>query len=72
MPNNSMNSTGLSSGLLKAIPFVNYLSFQVTVRQNLKESKITGFIKSLKNLMTISNTNTYFLTALIFIRMDAL
>src|SRR3989338_9590719 len=66
---NFVNNIGSSSGLLKVIPFVNYLSFQVTAHQNLKESKITGFIKSLKNRMITPNINTYFLTARTFIKM---
>lgn len=69
---NIVNNIGLSYGLLKAIPFVNYPSFQATADQNLKESKITGFIKNLKNIMTIPNTNTCSLTALTFIKMGVL
>ena len=57
MLNDSMNDTGLSYGLKRAIVLGNYASSQVTAHLNLNISKIIGSNNYLMNNLIILSTN---------------
>ena len=72
MSKNVMKNFGSSSGSWKAIPSVNYPSFQATANQNLNASKTIGLAKHPKRALTIPASNAFCSTALTFTKMDAL
>jgi hypothetical protein len=69
---NIVSRSGSNYGLVRVIPFDNYVSFQSIANQNYIASKTTGLILYLKKRLIFQDVSIFSMMELIFIKKDVL
>ena len=69
---NIVSRSGSNYGLVRVIPFDNYVSFQSIANQNYIASKTIGLILYLKKILIFLDVSIFSMMELIFIKKDVL